>query len=209
MEYRKVKEKNLEYFSGLLNESEDQHHMVAQSRISHLKRFEKIIELADFNGKTLLDVGCGIGGLLDFLKERNIKCQYTGIDINPQMIEKAKELHQESKNDFLVVDILEEDYNIKYDYVVSNGPLNLIFEDGMNMDITMKMIRKMYELCKSGMMITMTSSLTRKPNPQTFYYNPVDILGKTFEFCTNVRWDHTYLPHDFALFCYRKDLYDF
>jgi hypothetical protein len=60
-----------------------------------------------------------------------------------------------------------------------------------------------------GIAITMTSSLTRKPHPTTFYYNPLEILAGTFEFCSNVRLDHTYLPHDFALFCYKKATYDF
>lgn len=209
MSYDQVKEKNLKFFSGLLEESEDEHHVVAQSKLSHMKRFEKILELGDFNHKRLLDVGCGIGGLSDFLEERGIRCHYTGIDINPGMIALAKEKHPGIKDRFFVFDILETDLEQRFDYVVSNGPLNLKFEGTMNMDMTVKILGEMYRLSQIGMMMTMTSSFTRKPNEETFYYDPAVILAKTFEFCVNTRLDHTYLPHDFAIFCYKKDLYDF
>jgi ubiquinone/menaquinone biosynthesis C-methylase UbiE len=209
MSYDKVKEKNLKYFTGLLEESDNEHHIVAQSPISHIKRFEKIKELGNFNGKTLLDVGCGIGGFYDFLKEKGITCDYTGFDINPLMIETAKNKHPDIKNKFFVCDIIEENPDRLFDYAISNGPLNLKFEATLNMDMTMKLIRSIYRIATIGIAITMTSSFTRKPNEETFYYNPREILTEIFKFCPNVRFDHTYLPHDFALFCYKKDLYDF
>ncbi|UCH93764.1 MAG: class I SAM-dependent methyltransferase [Candidatus Aminicenantes bacterium] len=209
MDYHKVKQKNLKYFTRLLEESDDEHYVVAQSKISHRKRFEKILELGDFNDKTLLDVGCGIGGFFDFLKEKGINCDYTGVEINPRMIRIAQKKHPEMKNKFFVFDIIEENLNQQFDYVISNGPLNLKFESNLNMEMTMRLMEEMYHLAAVGIAITMTSSLTRKPHPTTFYYNPLEILTETFEFCTNVRLDHTYLPHDFALFCYKKDLYDF
>lgn len=209
MDYKKVKEKNLTYFTGLLDESDDEHYVVAQSEISHRKRFEKILELGDFNNKTLLDVGCGIGGFFDFLKEKGINCDYTGVEINPRMIETAQEKHPDIKDKFFVFDIIEDNLNRQFDYVISNGPLNLKFASGMNMDMTMRLIQEMVKLAKIGIAITMTSGLTRKPHPETFYYHPREILAETVKFCANVRFDHTYLPHDFALFCYKKDLYDF
>jgi SAM-dependent methyltransferase len=209
MDYKKVKEKNLTYFTGLLDQSDDQHYVVAQSEISHRKRFEKILELGDFNDKTLLDVGCGIGGFYDFLKGKSINCDYTGIDINPRMIEIAREKHPDIKDKFSVFDIIEDNPDRQFDYAISNGPLNLEFAPGMNMDMTMRLIRAMFNLAKTGIAVTMTSALTRKPTPGTFYYHPAEILAGTFTFCANARFDHTYLPHDFALFCYKKDLYDF
>jgi SAM-dependent methyltransferase len=209
MDYKKVKEKNLTYFSGLLDESGDEHYVVAQSEISHRKRFEKILELGDFNNKTLLDVGCGIGGFFDFLKEKGINCHYSGVDINPRMIETAQKKHPDIKDKFFVFDIIEDNLDRPFDYVIANGPLNLKFEPGMNMDMTMRLIQAMVNLAKTGIAVTMTSALTRKPSPGTFYYHPLEILAETVKFCANIRFDHTYLPHDFTLFCYKKDLYDF
>ena len=72
-----------------------------------------------------------------------------------------------------------------------------------------QLIKKMYKMANIGIAISMTSSLTKRPNKKTFYYDPVKILSRTFEFCKNVKFDHTYIPHDFVLFCYKKSLYDF
>jgi len=205
--YKEVVEKNLEYFSNTLGEFKDEHLAVAQSKISHLKRFEKMLELGDFQGKSLLDVGCGIGGFYDFLQEKGIDCDYTGIDINEKMITKAREHLPKIAGNFFVFDIIEEKLDKNFDYVISVGPLNLEFDPGLNMDMTMRLIKEMFALAGTGTAISMTSALTKKPTAGTFYYDPAEILSETSKFCANVKIDHTFLPHDFTLFCYKKDLY--
>ncbi|MGE5341767.1 MAG: class I SAM-dependent methyltransferase [Candidatus Omnitrophota bacterium] len=210
MDYRQMKEKNLDYFTDLLNETDaDEHRAVAQSEVSHIKRFEKILELGDFTDRSILDVGCGIGGFYDFLMKKNIPCDYTGIDINPYMIQIARTKYPHIKDKFFICDIIEESLERTFDFVCSNGPLNLKCGKALNKTMTFTFLHRMYDLATVGTAMTMTSSFTRKPNKETFYYNPMEILTEISKFCVNVRFDHTYLPHDFAVFCYKKDLYDF
>ncbi len=207
MNYDNVRKKNLDYFTRTLEESKDEHHAVAQSELSHLKRFEKILELGDFNKKRLLDLGCGVGGFYKFLKEKGIACSYSGVDINPGMIAAAREKYPEIKDKLFVFDILEKQMNETFDYVIAVGPLNLKFESHQNMDFTMHLMKEMVRLAAIGAAISMTSSFTRKPNDETFYYDPTAVLSETAKFCINVKIDHTYLPHDFTIFCYKRDLY--
>ena len=209
MDYNHVREMNLEYFSKLLDEGVDEHYAVAQSKISHVKRFNKMLELGDFNGKRLLDVGCGVAGFYGFLKERGIDVHYTGVDINPKMIDAARESYPHLHDRLFVHDIIEKPLDETFDYVISVGPLNLRFAGSLNMDLTRRMIQAMYKAATTGIAISMTSSLTKKPHPDTFYYDPAEVMRETMEFCGNVRLDHTFLPHDFVIFCYGKDLYDF
>jgi len=205
--YKDVKAQNLAYFSRTLEKFVDEHQAVAQSQLSHRKRFEKILELGDFSGHSLLDVGCGLGGFYEFLQERGIKCRYTGVDINPGMIAAARERLPEIKEQFLVRDIIEEKLGLPFDYVISIGPLNLQFADDLNLEISRRLIREMFRLARVGAAISMTSGLTQRPGPGTFYYDPLSLLADTFTYCTNVRFDHSYLPHDFTLFLYKRDLY--
>lgn len=209
MNYHNVKKKNLDYFTKTLEESNDEHHAVAQSELSHFKRFEKILELGNFNGKRLLDVGCGVAGFYKFLKEKGIMCHYSGVDINPNMIASAREKYPEIKDNLLVLDILEKQLDETFDYVISVGPLNLKFEPLQNMDFTLRLIKEMVRLADIGAAISMTSAFTRKPNDETFYYDPAAVLSETAKFCSNIKMDHTYLPHDFTIFCYKRDLYNF
>jgi SAM-dependent methyltransferase len=207
MSYNKVVKQNLEYFTKTLEEFKDEHYAVAQSKLSHMKRFEKMLELGNFENCRLLDVGCGIGGFYDYLKEKGVNCKYTGVDINEKMIKRARERNPEIADNLLVFDILEKKLDQNFDYVISVGPLNLEFESNLNMELTMALIQEMYRLAKKGCALSMTSSLTKKPTEGTFYYNPIELLKETFRFCTNARFDHTYLPHDFTLFCFKEDLY--
>ena len=68
-------------------------------------RFKKICEIGSFNKKKVLDVGCGLGHLKDFLKISKIKTNYIGIDISEKMILGAKK-RSEDKN-FYCLDILK------------------------------------------------------------------------------------------------------
>ncbi|MGE0932121.1 class I SAM-dependent methyltransferase [Peijinzhouia sedimentorum] len=70
----------------------------------------------------LLDLGCGVGLLLKYLKDNSQfeKIVYTGLDISEQMIQNAKEIQPEAK--FIVKDILEDKLvENSYDYIVMNG----------------------------------------------------------------------------------------
>ncbi len=207
--YNEVVQKNLAYFTQTLEDFKDEHRAVAQSMLSHLKRFEKMLELGNFHDKSLLDVGCGIGGFYGFLAEKKIDCRYTGIDINEKMILKAKQRYPAKADHFFVFDIIKEKWDSTVDYVISVGPLNLEFSPALNMEMTMRLIKAMYETAAIGAAISMTSALTKKPAGGTFYYDPAVILAETSRFCKNVRIDHTYLPHDFSLFCFKKDLYSY
>ncbi len=207
--YKDVIDKNVEYFTRTLGEFKDEHQAVAQSKFSHLRRFDRILELGDFKGRSLLDVGCGIGGFYEFLKERGINCDYTGTEINQKMLDRAKKRNPEISDRFFLFDIIKEKMGRTFDYVISVGPLNLKFTDNLNMDITMRLIKEMHALAHIGSAISMTSALTKRPSQETFYYDPLPLLCEIFKFCTNVRFDHTYLPHDFTLFLYKKDLYSY
>lgn len=54
-------------------------------------RFEVIAQAADFNGCSVLDLGCGTGDLKAFLGERFSDLRYLGIDQMPEFIEAARD----------------------------------------------------------------------------------------------------------------------
>src|SRR5512135_143902 len=49
-------------------------------------RYKQIVKDIDFNGKTVLDVGCGFGDLSDFIVQKYPDAKYTGIDITPEFV---------------------------------------------------------------------------------------------------------------------------
>lgn len=205
--YDKYKEKNNSFFDKLINESTDEHLAVGQSKISHEKRFSKMLDIGDLDNKSILDVGCGLGAFYSFLKLKNISVNYTGYDINEKMLQGARNSHLEIADKFKNIDLIENAIENQFDYSISVGPLNLNMDEKTNYEMTFKLIDSLFKCSKIGYALSMTSIMSRKKNNDTFYYDPALIVNHISKYCNNYRIDHSYLPHDFTVFCYKDDFY--
>jgi SAM-dependent methyltransferase len=56
-------------------------------------RFEQLCKVIANPAGAVLDLGCGYGALLDFLRERGFSGAYRGIDVAPEMVEAAAARH--------------------------------------------------------------------------------------------------------------------
>ena len=84
----------------------------------------------DMRDKRVLDIGCGLGGPALFLA-RNCGADVVGIDLEPQLIERARQSAikhgLEAKTEFHVVEIGPIDYpDESFDFVVSSGAFTQI-----------------------------------------------------------------------------------
>jgi SAM-dependent methyltransferase len=76
----------------------------------------------------VLDIGCGLGDFLGYLRGRGFTGRYTGVDLVPELIEAARARHLGGGNapitgiSFIVADILDPDLMLEpHDYVVASG----------------------------------------------------------------------------------------
>jgi SAM-dependent methyltransferase len=205
--YNKFKQVNNDFFDKLINGSTDEHSAVGQSKASHEKRFKKMLEIGDLDGSKILDVGCGLGAFYSFAASNNIKTDYYGIDINEKMLEGAREKYPQIKDRFSRVDLVEETINDTFDYCISVGPLNLLIDEETNYQMTYKLIDGLFKHARIGCALSMTSSLSRVKDKDTFFFDPKLIIAHVEKFCNNYRLDHSYLPHDFTIFCYKDNFY--
>jgi SAM-dependent methyltransferase len=66
---------------------------------SHERRHQQFLRLIDGNlNASVIDLGCGFGDFLRFLRFAGYSGQFIGYDIAPSMIEKARELHGVNDN---------------------------------------------------------------------------------------------------------------
>ncbi|MEA2893859.1 MAG: hypothetical protein QOI05_4652 [Bradyrhizobium sp.] len=64
---------------------------------SQERRHRQFLRLLDGNrNASVIDLGCGFGDFLRFLRAEGYRGRFTGYDIAPGMIEKARELHGET-----------------------------------------------------------------------------------------------------------------
>src|SRR5262249_46284392 len=83
-------------------------------------RYEKMLAVLgrECSGASLLDVGCGYGGLLTYATGKGLKLDYTGIDVAGNMIEWAAANVPAGR--FIRGDVLTHDFARTFDYVVCN-----------------------------------------------------------------------------------------
>src|SRR5688572_30004601 len=87
-------------------------------------RYDKMLSvIADpaRGAHTILDVGCGYGGLLQYGRDKGLDLRYTGIDIVEPMIEWAKRNVPQGR--FIAGDVFDWKGDETFEYVVCNGIL--------------------------------------------------------------------------------------
>lgn len=144
---------------------------------------------------SLLDYGCGYGGLLDFMKKYDSACNFTGFDISNEMINAAKQRH--GINGTWLTDL---PVNARYDYVVASGIFNVI-PDGMKMqwsEYVFETIDNISNHADRGFAFNMLTSYSDVEYRKDYlwYASPQEIL----DYCLKKWPRRVSLLHDYGLY---------
>jgi ubiquinone/menaquinone biosynthesis C-methylase UbiE len=170
-----------------------------ESAESQILRFKILCEISpEINTSSLLDIGCGLGHLAEYLYAHNFKGQYKGIDICNQMIELAKKKHPDL--DFENNDIDSVDDN-SVDYVLASGIF--AFVDYMQLQL---LIQSLFSKAKKGVAFNCLSIYApeEKKESALFYPNPSEIFDLCERLTPCVTLRHDYLENDFTVYLYKN-----
>lgn len=146
MSRMKFKKHVLEFYNEfLVNTSINSSESVAwSSHNSQYKRFEVLYDIGVQDTDTILDLGCGLGHLVDFLRTKNYPIKnYSGIDINPNYIAYAIQRNEDAY--FNLGEIF--DVTNKHDYVIGSGVFTVL----MSLDEIFEAMDAAYKICNKGM----------------------------------------------------------
>lgn len=166
------------------------------------QRFRQIWAEIDFNGKSVLDIGCGFGELGKFLTKRFRDVSYTGIDIVPEFIREGKKLYPYLN--LMVADYLSGSLGGKFDVVVASGVLNSNIGD--NMGYRKRAIKKMFEYADKILVFNMLGGHPRPENDKdsnVWYADSIEILKYCMSLTHRVILRHHYHPRDFTVFMFK------
>ena len=169
---------------------------------SQLERFRILSAVGDLNQCSVLDVGCGIGGLFEYLSKQDLNINYTGVDINENMIKMAKKNYPDTK--FYCEDIAKNISMLgkkSFDYVFLSGALNLS-EDNHENNIE-NLLKKLFAISDKGIAVNFLSIYSDYITPGEYYSNPKEILKLGFSISKKIVLRHDYMPHDFSLYIYK------
>jgi len=159
---------------------------------------------------SLLDVGCGFGGLLSYARSIGTELNYTGVDVCDEMIDWAKKHFGDSAS-FICKDILEIEENQSFDYVICNGILTQKLEtEGQLMDLYAgRLIRKMFSMCRSGIAFNVMTTKVNYFSNNLYYRNPAELFSWCLsEITPYIKLDHAYPLYEYTISLYRTQSVD-
>lgn len=173
------------------------------SRRSQEKRFEILSAVGSMNGASLLDIGCGAGGLYGWLKRRGARPRYTGVDITSGMIAAAERRHPDAR--FLCGNVLTLPAAElgRHDFVVASGIFYL--RKTRPERFMQETVAKMYRLCRVGAAFNSLSAWAASKEGGEFYADPARALSFCRTLTKRVVLRHDYHPADFTIYLYRED----
>jgi len=162
-------------------------------------RFSAMSKIGDLQNSRVLDVGCGFGDLLTYFKLRKIHVDYTGIDINSEFINIAKQKHPDTT--FAVRDIETRKFKKKIDWVFGIGLTN----KGGSYNYIENLLEEMCRIAKKGVTMDFLSSYVDFKRKGDFHASPEQIFKIAKKFSKRVVIKHDYLPWQFCVFVYTND----
>jgi SAM-dependent methyltransferase len=157
---------------------------------------------------SLLDLGCGLGHLLDFIESHteHSRLRYVGLDISAKYLSAARVRHPQ--HEFILMDVLAGDENLPiFDYVVLNGLFN--YRGPIQRSEMMRywelLTTTAYRHCRHGMAFNVMSTLVDWERDDLFHL-PLDVMaafvGKQLSRHFVVR--HDYQAYEYTTYVYRQ-----
>jgi SAM-dependent methyltransferase len=155
---------------------------------------------------TILDLGCGLGHLLDFIESDSSyrHLRYVGLDISPRYFAAAQARHP--RHEFILMDVLAVDDALPvFDYVVLNGVFNYRgpIEQKRMVEYWEQLTSIAYRHCRLGLAFNVMSTLVDWERSDLFHL-PIDTM---VDFVWKHLSRHFVVRHDYQAFEYTTYVY--
>lgn len=164
-------------------------------------RFKVLLNIGVKPGDTLLDWGCGLGHLINYMKDNNIDgVTYKGIDINSLSVQTAQSTFPEHNFELSTIHDIQD----KYDWIIASG----IFSFGVDINDILTDVEKAYNQANKG--VAFNCLLPLKPFIESGFsvYDPQEVLEELSQIYPNVYLIEGYTNDDFTIYITKKPKYE-
>jgi SAM-dependent methyltransferase len=197
------------YEARLAELGEDVRTLGWRSTAQQHARFRALDAFGPLRGRSVLDIGCGFGGFLDYLDGiGETPVRYTGVEISSGLLTVAERLHGHRPG---VRFVLGEAPSCMrqleaHDVVVASGVVNAPMND--NYAFTRSLLEGMFGLSRLGAAINMLSDNVDYVEDRLFYYSSTRMLDMALGLTGRVLVRHDYMPFEFTVCLYRESTMD-
>jgi SAM-dependent methyltransferase len=153
---------------------------------------------------SVLDVGCGFADLYAFLHAHGWSGNYCGIDVSPDLLHVARELHPD-------LDLREAEVtaaalaDASFDFVLASGTFNVRLRTGDNLAHIERALTTMRRIARVAVCVDFLSSYVDYWHPDAWHVDPAAAFAIGKRLSRRVGLRHDYMPYEFALFVYCDD----
>ena len=149
--------------------------------------------------ESVLDIGCGFGDLLAFLRARGWAGDYLGVDIVPEFISEAQtHFAADSRAEFQCLDFMENPGALIRDAAFASGLLNHKRGDAHEAYMQ-RFIGAVAKSSRRYAAIDFISDTSDRRRDDLFYHKPGDVLQIGLKHTKRAELDHSYMPYEFML----------
>jgi SAM-dependent methyltransferase len=174
-------------------------------------RFEAAFEgLRDDECASVLDVGCGFGDLLGYLRGRGWKGRYTGVDLVDELVAEARRQYADDAAAAFVCDDVERvTVSAKHDMVVAIGIFNHRL-DGDHFGWIRTTVEKMWSAAARVVVCDFlsTSAEVERRQPNLYYADPRQVFELAADYSRRVMIHQAYMPFEFQVKIWRDDTFE-
>ena len=138
-------------------------------RTNQAKRFETLVDIGIESGDSVLDVGCGVGHLIDHFNNIGLEVEYTGIDTNRYAIEQAQKIYVNETFIHGTLDVIDE----TYDWGLASGVFNYEFPK-LEMLETVNLLMSKVD---KGVAFNLLNGSKKYSSESYEFYQPVEIFS--------------------------------
>ena len=162
-------------------------------RTNQAKRFETLVDIGIESGDSVLDVGCGVGHLIDHFNNIGLEVQYTGLDTNRFAIEQAQKIYVNETFIHGTLDVIDE----TYDWGLASGVFNYEFPKLEMLETVNQLVSKV----DKGVAFNLLNGSVKYSTTSYECYQPVEIfslLNRREAFCSVVQ--NYGIENDFTIY---------
>ncbi len=168
-------------------------------------RFGALADIGDLAGSSVLDVGCGFGDFYGYLRDREIRADYTGIDINADFIAIAKDNYPDAR--FEISDFEEHGTNGMYDWAFAAGIFTIRLSD--NEAFVKNTLRRMFDCCRKGFAADFLRPAYGDAAGDLYWRpQPEDIVKICRALSKRIILRCDYMTDEFCVYVYKNDMAD-
>ncbi|WP_372766441.1 class I SAM-dependent methyltransferase [Pseudoalteromonas sp.] len=164
-------------------------HVSQQSQEVRFALFNTLIDVSD----DVIDLGCGLGDMLPYLRKNGFKGNYLGCDFVPEFIAFANKLYaDDSKARFIEFDINKDPLPENYHHVLISGIFNNPMDD--NLSFIKNTLTKSYNACLSSVIFNALSDYVDYQDSELYYVSPLLL----FDYCKRSLSPFVSLTHNYV-----------